>query len=257
MIKSHIAAIFLAFTAIFSTVSALDNGLGLTPQMGWNSWNKFACDVNEDVIKQTADAIISLGLDKLGYVYVNIDDCWSSGRDANNTLIPDPKTFPNGIKALADYVHSLGLKLGIYSDAGTNTCAGRPGSLNYEEIDAQTWADWGVDYLKYDNCNNQGISPKQRYPTMRDALNKTGRPIFYSLCEWGQEDPSSWAQTVGNSWRTTGDISANWGSVKEIYEAQVNLSFINLLCAQISQLTRSQLSIAKDLVAGMTLTCLK
>jgi len=220
MIKSQVS-IFLALTAVFATVSALDNGLGLTPQMGWNSWNKFNCNVNEIVIKETADAIVKLGLDKLGYNYVNIDDCWSSGRDSNNRLIPDPKTFPNGIKALADYVHGLGLKLGIYSDAGTMTCAQRPGSLGFETIDAQTWADWGVDYLKYDNCFDTGISPKIRYPPMRDALNKTGRPIFFSMCEWGVEDPSSWAREIGNSWRTTGDIEPHWGSVKSIYEQQI------------------------------------
>jgi len=213
-----------ALLAVLSTVSALDNGLGLTPQMGWNSWNKFACNVNETVIRQTADAIVKLGLDKLGYVYVNIDDCWSSGRDANNTLIPDPATFPSGIKALADYVHSLGLKLGIYSDAGFLTCAGRPGSLGFEDIDAQTWASWGIDYLKYDNCYTDGKSPKIRYPPMRDALNKSGRPIFFSMCEWGDEDPSSWAQSVGNSWRTTGDISATWDSVSIIYELQIPIA---------------------------------
>ena len=218
--------VFFALIASIFVASALDNGLGLTPQMGWNSWNKFACNVNEDVIKQTADAFIKYGLDKLGYVYVNIDDCWSSGRDSQDRLIPDPKTFPSGIKHLADYVHGLRLKLGIYSDAGIYTCAKRPGSLFYEKIDARTWAEWGVDYLKYDNCWSGSIFTQWRYKRMRDALNKTGKPIFYSLCEWGSSDPSSWAQSVGNSWRTTGDISNSWESVMTNYEKQVYVSIV-------------------------------
>jgi len=216
--------VLLLLLGSITGASALDNGLGLTPQMGWNSWNKFACDVNEDVIKQTADAIKKLGLDKLGYNYVNIDDCWSSGRDSQSKLIPDPKTFPSGIKSLSDYVHGLGLKLGIYSDAGIYTCAKRPGSLFYENIDAQTWAEWGVDYLKYDNCWSLSILTKWRYSRMRDALNKTGRSIFYSMCEWGSADPSSWAQSVGNSWRTTEDIANHWDSVMSIYEQQVPIA---------------------------------
>ena len=126
---------------------------------------------------------------------------------------PDPLTFPDGIAPIAQYAHSLKLKFGLYSDAGTNTCQGRPGSLGYEQIDATTYAAWGVDYLKYDNCNNEGIPPRQRYPTMRDALAAAGRPIFYSMCEWGQDDPALWAPAVGNSWRTTGDISNSWGSM--------------------------------------------
>ena len=213
--------IFVALVASFAAVAALDNGLGLTPQMGWNSWNKFGCDVNEDVIKQTADAIKAHGLDKLGYVYVNIDDCWSSGRDSQDRLIADPKTFPSGIKHLADYVHGLGLKLGIYSDAGLWTCAYRPGSLFYEDIDAQTFAEWGIDYLKYDNCFSLWIFTEKRYTRMRDALNKTGRPIFYSICDWGFSNPTSWAQPIGNSWRTTMDIMNHWWSVIWIYESQV------------------------------------
>ncbi|XP_077239143.1 melibiase family protein [Tasmannia lanceolata] len=195
----------------------LKNGLALTPQMGWNSWNFFACDINETVIKETADALISTGLAGLGYVYVNIDDCWSSHkRDLKGELVPDPKTFPSGIKALADYIHGKGLKLGIYSDAGLFTCQVRPGSLKHESNDAELFASWGVDYLKYDNCYNLGIAPEKRYPPMRDALNATGRTIFYSLCEWGQDDPALWAGGVGNSWRTTDDINDTWASMTTI-----------------------------------------
>ncbi|GAV62490.1 Melibiase domain-containing protein [Cephalotus follicularis] len=210
-----------SFNRIFDTskygIMQLNNGLAQTPQMGWNSWNFFACEINETVIKETADALISTGLADLGYVYVNIDDCWHNlTRNSEGQLVADPKTFPSGIKALADYVHGKGLKLGIYSDAGVFTCQVRPGSLYYEEGDAELFASWEVDYLKYDNCYNLGISPRKRYPPMRDALNDTGRIIFYSLCEWGVEDPALWARGVGNSWRTTDDINDSWASMTTI-----------------------------------------
>ncbi|XP_047334217.1 alpha-galactosidase-like [Impatiens glandulifera] len=193
----------------------LANGLGLTPQMGWNSWNHFQCQVEEKLIRETADAIVSSGLAALGYKYVNIDDCWAElNRDSKGNLLPRASTFPSGIKALADYIHSKGLKLGIYSDAGTQTCSTTmPGSLGFEEQDAKTFASWGVDYLKYDNCYNNNIDPKTRYPIMSKALVNSGRPIFFSLCEWGQEDPATWAKGVGNSWRTTGDIKDEWASM--------------------------------------------
>ncbi|KAJ0695121.1 putative alpha-galactosidase [Helianthus annuus] len=195
----------------------LSNGLAQTPQMGWNSWNYFACNINETLIKETADALISTGLADLGYNYVNIDDCWEAlTRDIQGHLVPESKTFPSGIKALADYVHEKNLKLGIYSSAGVFTCQVRPGSLFYENDDAATWASWGVDYLKYDNCFNLGIKPIDRYPPMRDALNSTGRKIFYSLCEWGEDDPALWAGNVGNSWRTTDDINDTWASMTSI-----------------------------------------
>ncbi|XP_051142878.1 alpha-galactosidase 3-like [Andrographis paniculata] len=195
----------------------LGNGLANTPQMGWNSWNYFACDINEEVIRETADALVSTGLAKLGYNYVNIDDCWSEPeRDSKGQLVPDSKTFPSGIKALADYVHAKGLKLGIYSDAGAYTCQVRPGSLFHETDDAKLFASWEVDYLKYDNCFNLGIDPEKRYPPMRDALNASGRTMFYSLCEWGVHDPAVWAGKVGNSWRTTNDINDSWASMTEI-----------------------------------------
>ncbi|KAF8364602.1 hypothetical protein HHK36_033426 [Tetracentron sinense] len=160
----------------------------------------------------TADALVSTGLAKLGYQYVNIDDCWAEiARDDKGNLVAKNSTFPSGIKALADYVHSKGLKLGIYSDAGYFTCSKKmPGSLGHEEQDAKTFASWGIDYLKYDNCNNDGSKPTVRYPIMTRALMKTARPIFFSLCEWGDLHPALWGAKMGNSWRTTNDISDTW-----------------------------------------------
>ena len=210
-------SLFLIF-GIFGLIYGLDNGLGRTPQMGWNTWNKFQCNINEKLIRDSIDVLNTSGLIEAGYKYINLDDCWHKSRHENGTIVPDPEAFPNGIKPLVDYAHSKGLLFGLYSDAGTNTCAGRPGSLGYEEIDAQTYAEWGVDYLKYDNCFNNGIKSLDRYPKMRDALNKTGRPIFYSLCQWGEEDVPTWGKDVGNSWRTTGDISDNWNSMIKIID---------------------------------------
>ena len=164
------------FTYLLGIIFCLDNGLGLTPQMGWNTWNKFACNINETLIYQSIDALNKSGLIELGYNYMNLDDCWQISRDEenNNTIVVDPH-FPNGLKPLIDYAHSKGLKFGLYSDAGYYTCQLRPGGYGYEEIDAKTYADWGVDYLKYDNCMNGGISSKIRYPRMRDALLKQDR----------------------------------------------------------------------------------
>ena len=196
----------------------LDNVLGKTPQMGWNSWNKFGCNINEKLIIETIDTLNASGLIEAGYNYINLDDCWQISRDEHGVIVPDPVRFPNGIKPLVDYAHSKGLKFGLYSDAGTNTCAGRPGSLGYEDIDAQTYSDWGVDYLKYDNCYNEEISSKLRYPKMRDALLKVDHPIFYSMWKWGEEDVATWAKDVGNSWRTTGDIIDHWKSMIKIIE---------------------------------------
>ncbi|KAK2413699.1 alpha-galactosidase [Trifolium repens] len=199
----------------------LENGLGHTPPMGWNSWNHFGCDINESLIRDTADAMISTGLAALGYKYINLDDCWAElNRDSQGNMVPKVSTFPSGIKALAHYIHRKGLKLGIYSDAGNFTCSKRmPGSLGHEIQDAKTFASWGVDYLKYDNCENNGISVKERYPPMSEALLNSGRPIFFSMCEWGWEDPATWAKSVGNSWRTTGDIEDNWNSMTSIADA--------------------------------------
>ncbi|KNA18335.1 hypothetical protein SOVF_071820 [Spinacia oleracea] len=206
----------------------LSNGLALTPPMGWNSWNHFGCNVTEKIVKETADALVSTGLSKLGYKYVNIDDCWAElTRDTKGNFVPKKTTFPSGIKALADYVHSKGLKIGIYSDAGYYTCSKKmPGSLGHEERDAKTFASWGIDYLKYDNCNNDGSKPTIRYPVMTRALMKSGRPIFFSLCEWGDMHPAKWGYQVGNSWRTTNDISDNWESM--VSRADMNEIYADL-----------------------------
>ncbi|GGJ07598.1 alpha-galactosidase [Streptomyces brasiliensis] len=205
------------------------DGLALTPPMGFNNWNSTHCraEFNEDMVKGIADLFVEKGLKDAGYQYVNLDDCWAlPSRDANGKLVPDPARFPNGIKAVADYIHAKGLKLGIYTSAGTKTCnsAGFPGALGHEYSDAQQFADWGVDYLKYDNCNNQGVDAKQRYTTMRDALKATGRPIVYSICEWGQNKPWEWATDIGQLWRTTGDISDNWGSMLSILKQNLPLA---------------------------------
>jgi len=191
-------------------VRALDNGLAKTPPMGWNSWNKFGCNVSEELIKQIADAMVSNGMKDAGYQYIVIDDCWQVDRDSQGNIIPDGKRFPSGIRALADYVHAKGLKFGIYSDAGTLTCEKRPGSRGYEFQDARQYAAWGVDYLEYDWCSTSTQNQQASYSTMRDALVKSGRPIVFSLCEWGSSKPWLWAREVGNLWRTTSDIQDCW-----------------------------------------------
>ena len=182
------------------------DGLALTPPMGWNSWNKFSCDVTESLIRETADAMVASGLKDAGYEYIVIDDCWHGERDSLGFIQPDPVRFPSGIKALADYIHSKGLKFGIYSDAGWQTCGGRPGSRGREYQDAQRYASWGVDYLKYDWCNTEGLKAEGAYLTMRNALYEAGRPIVLSICEWGDNQPWEWAGPIGHLWRTTGDI---------------------------------------------------
>lgn len=188
--------------------------LARTPPMGWNSWNKFGCDVNERLIRETADALVASGMREAGYSYVVIDDCWHGERDAEGFIRPDPARFPSGMKALADYVHSKGLKFGIYSDAGAKTCGGRPGSRGHEYQDALTYARWGVDYLKYDWCNTEGLNPVGAYTTMRDALRRAGRPVVFSICEWGENKPWEWGKQVGHLWRTTGDIYHCWDCEK-------------------------------------------
>jgi alpha-galactosidase len=220
---------FVAALAAAAPAQALDNGLARTPQMGFNNWNATHCrsDFNEDMVKATADFFVSSGLKDAGYEYVNLDDCWAlPTRDAAGNLQPDPVRFPNGIKAVADYVHSRGLKIGIYSSAGTKTCntAGFPGGLGHEQQDADLWASWEIDYLKYDNCNNQGVDAVQRYTAMRDSLEATGRTMFFSICEWGQNKPWLWAQDVGNSWRTTGDIGDNYASMLNIVHQNMGLA---------------------------------
>jgi len=184
--------------------------LAQMPPMGWNSWNKFGCNVDENMIKKMADAMVSSGMRDAGYEFIVIDDCWQVSRDDEGNIVEDSEHFPSGIKALADYVHSKGLKFGLYSCAGTKTCAGRPGSKGYEEKDAKQYARWGVDYLKYDWCNTEGMDAKQAYSKMREALDAAGRPIVFSMCEWGTNKPWLWAEGIGHLWRTTGDIQDCW-----------------------------------------------
>jgi alpha-galactosidase len=190
-----------------ATPAQTSASLAPTPPMGWNSWNKFGCNVSDKLIREMADAMVSSGMQVAGYQYVNIDDCWQVSRDASGTIVADPTRFPSGIKALADYVHSKGLKLGIYTDAGTGTCEKRPGSLNHEVQDAKTYASWGIDYVKIDWCNAEGLDPQVQYAKLRDALAQSGRPIVFSICNWGVKTPWRWGPTTGNLWRTTGDIN--------------------------------------------------
>ncbi len=199
--------------------------LAATPPMGWNSWNKFGCKIDENLIHETADAMVKSGMKAAGYQYINIDDCWmAKTRDAKGNLQPDPTRFEHGIKALADYVHSKGLRLGIYSSAGTATCENFPASLDHEIADATIFAAWGVDYLKYDNCNNQKRPFYLRYEAMAKALRASGRPIVFSICEWGENNPGEWGRRVGGQlWRTTGDISDKWSSMLGILDKQVGL----------------------------------
>lgn len=193
------------------TGRALTNNLALTPPMGWNSWNYYGCNISDPIIRGIADAMATNGMMAAGYQFINIDDCWQVSRDTNGVIVPDPTRFPNGIKALADYVHSKGLKLGVYSDHGLETCQGRPGGYGYEYLDANTYAAWSVDYLKYDNCNLPvGDVPQTDYARMADALMKSGRSITFSLCYWSF---ASWEPASGNLWRTTGDINDSFASM--------------------------------------------
>lgn len=207
-------------------VTALDNGKGIRPAMGYNTWNSFATNIDEELIRETVTALVSTGLAAAGYTHFNLDDAWSEPEREDGKLVGNKERFPSGIKPLADFVHSQGLKFGIYSDAGSHTCAGFPGSLGHESVDAETWAEWGVDYLKYDNCFAPAPAGLvvDRYTAMGAALNKTGRPICYSLCEWGVAEPWRWAPQVGNSWRTTVDIEPTWSSIMVNLDSTVGLA---------------------------------
>ncbi len=204
--RKFLMLIIILFAGIAIIHAQKFANLAPTPPMGWNSWNYYNCNINEEKVKRMADAMASNGMKEAGYQYIVIDDCWQIARDKDGYIIADPKKFPSGIKALADYVHSKGLKFGIYSCGGKLTCQKRPGGAGYEAKDAQRYAEWGVDYLKYDWCNSDGMISQVQYSTMRDALHKAGRPIVFSLCEWGSTKPWLWADTVGQLWRATGDI---------------------------------------------------
>ncbi|MDQ6903090.1 MAG: glycoside hydrolase family 27 protein, partial [Bacteroidota bacterium] len=187
-------------------------GLAPTPPMGWNSWNTFQTNISDTLVKGIADVMVSSGMKDAGYTYLVLDDGWMTmERDSvTGNLVPDPKKFPNGMKVLIDYVHSKGLKFGLYNCAGTKTCAGYPGTRGYEYQDARFYASLGIDYLKFDWCNTEGINAKEAYTTMSKALKAAGHPIVFSLCEWGSNKAWEWAANVGQLWRTTGDISAHF-----------------------------------------------
>ena len=201
---------------VSGTLLAQSMQLAATPPMGWNSWNHFACKVSDAVVRAAADAIASNGMKQAGYIYVNIDDCWQGKRNEKGIIQPNER-FPD-MKALADYVHSKGLKLGIYSSPGPLTCAKYEGSYGHEEQDAQTYAGWGMDYLKYDWCSAAKVYKPSEMPAvykkMYDALKRAGHPIVYSLCQYGMEQVWEWGASVGgNLWRTTDDISDNYESM--------------------------------------------
>ncbi len=198
----------------------------LTPPMGWNSWNTYGKDISEQLIFETADAMVDSGLLDKGYEYLVIDDCWSlKERDEKGRLVADPEKFPHGMKAVADYVHSRGLKFGMYSCAGNLTCAGYPGSFEHEFVDAATFAEWGVDFLKYDYCYHSPIIPgKYLYRRMGLALENCGRDILFSACSWGADETHEWIKTTGASmWRSTGDIFDTWESIKDLTRQQEKL----------------------------------
>ncbi|MDP0500070.1 MAG: glycoside hydrolase family 27 protein [Verrucomicrobiota bacterium JB022] len=182
-------------------------GLAQTPPMGWNSWNTFETHIDEELVKDVAQAMIDSGMRDAGYNYIVLDDGWMAmERDEEGNLVADPNKFPSGMKALGDYLHEHGFKFGLYNCAGSKTCAGYPGSQGHEFQDARNYASWGVDYLKYDWCFTEGRDAKEAYTTMSRALKKAGRPVVFSLCEWGQNQPWKWAKGVGHLWRTSGDI---------------------------------------------------
>lgn len=205
MIKILIIAILLTSASLYAQKF---EGLALTPPMGWNSWNTFEANINEDLIKETADILVSSGMKDAGYEYIVVDDGWEANeRDKDGNLVPDPEKFPSGMKALGDYIHSKGLKFGIHNCAGNTTCNGLPGGRGHEYQDARLYASWGVDYLKYDWCDHGTADAKETYKTMRDALYAAGRPVVFSICEWGNNKPWLWAKDIGHLWRTTGDIT--------------------------------------------------
>jgi alpha-galactosidase len=217
--KRIISLVTISFLFLSISAQKFDQ-LAKTPPMGWNSWNKYGCNVSETMIMGMADAIVSSGMKDAGYEYVVIDDCWQVSRDENGEIVADKDRFPHGIKYLADYIHSKGLKFGIYSCAGTLTCAGRPAGRGHEYQDALTYSRWGVDYLKYDWCNTGTQDAKSSYSIMRDGLYAAKRPIVFSICEWGSNKPWEWAGAVGHLWRTTGDITDTWNSMMENFLQQ-------------------------------------
>lgn len=209
-----------------NTEKRIKNMIQNTPPLGWNTWNTFGPDVSDSLLRETADFLVDAGLAEAGYRYVVIDDGWSEKvRDSAGRLIPDRKKFPNGIKPVIDYIHSKGLKFGIYSCCGNLTCGAYPGSYAHEYIDAETFAEWGVDYLKYDFCYHTGmLAGKYFYRRMGAALANCGRDIVFSACSWGMEETQEWVKTTGaHLWRSTHDIQNSWASIKSIIEQQARL----------------------------------
>lgn len=209
--------LFILFVLMSSrSIAQKFENLAPTPPMGWNSWNTFQTNINEQLVKDIADVMVNSGMKDAGYQYLVLDDGWMAmQRDPKSgDLIPDPIKFPNGLKAVIDYVHSKGLKFGLYNCAGTKTCAGYPGTRGFEYQDARFYASLGIDYLKFDWCNSEGINAPEAYTTMSKALKTAGQPIIFSLCEWGSNKPWVWAAPVGQLWRTTGDITAQFDGIK-------------------------------------------
>ncbi|MFI9011427.1 glycoside hydrolase family 27 protein [Actinosynnema sp. NPDC053489] len=207
-------------------VHPVSAGLAPTPPMGWNTWNRFGCDIGERMVRETADAMVESGMRDAGYTYLNLDDCWMArDRDEQGRLVPDPVKFPRGLAPVADYVHERGLKFGVYADAGSKTCAGYPGSLGHEQVDARGFAEWGVDFLKYDNCNNDGSPAAERYAKMGRALRESGRQVVFGICEWGHERPwEGWGRKAGGHlWRTARDITDSWAGWTALLDLQVGL----------------------------------
>ena len=235
----NVAGFILPVLIVILSVNQLSaqkfENLALTPPMGWNSWNVFQTNINEKMIKEIADAMVSSGMQKAGYTYLVLDDGWMAmERDKNGDLVADPKKFPNGMKALSDYIHGKGLKFGLYNCAGTKTCAGYPGTHGFEFQDARYYASQGIDYLKFDWCSSDGLNAKEAYTNMSKAIKAAGRPMIFSLCEWGNNKPWEWAKDVGQLWRTTGDIydcfdctknNGTWSAhgVMKILDMQQNL----------------------------------
>lgn len=216
MNKSLFVSAALLLSSLFTSAQTPRNQLTPKPPMGWMTWNLFQGNINEQLIRETADAMVEGGFRDAGYEYIFIDDLWQGGRDRQNNIIPDPEKFPNGMKALADYVHSKGLKLGIYSDAAQLTCGGWTASLGFEEHDARTFASWGIDYLKYDYCNapEDSATARHRYRTMANALQNSGRDIVLGICEWGQRQCEEWCEEVGGQlWRTSYDVRDMWKDI--------------------------------------------
>ena len=198
--------------------------LSPTPPLGWNSWNSFQTKIDEKLVMETADLLVSSGMKDAGYTYLVLDDGWMAmERDAKSgDLLADPVKFPHGMKALADYIHGKGLKFGLYNCAGTKTCAGYPGTRGYEYQDARLYASFEIDYLKFDWCNTEGINAKEAYSTMSNALRAAGRPIVFSLCEWGKNKPWEWAANLGQLWRTTGDIAPIFDGIRVMGDWHAN-----------------------------------